>query len=115
GERGVTRERHLEGRREDAHMRAGPGRWKDERRLRQIELQRQCLHGGIVETATVLEHRQRIAGETFLGEHVDDAKGVIGHQVPQLATCSLDSKSVRTSSASAANAAGVISRASTTL
>ena len=78
-ERGVTRERHLEGRREDAHMRAGPGRWKDERRLRQIELQRQRLHGGIVETATVLEHRQRIAGETFLGEDVDDAKGVIGH------------------------------------
>ncbi len=111
-ERGVARENHLEGRREDTHMRGGPGRRKDEGRLRQIELQRQRLHGDIVETATVLEHGERVARQRRLGEDVDDAEGVIGHG---LAIGSSASKSARTSRASAANAAGVTSPASTTL
>src|SRR5439155_15045385 len=110
-ERGMPRERHLEGWREDPHVRGGAHRRQDECRLREIELEGQRLHGRTVDPATVLEHRERVACERLLGEDVDDAKRVVGHG---LATGSSASKSARTSRASEANAAGVTSRASTT-
>ncbi len=54
-------------------------RRQHERRLRQVELQRERLHRRRVEPARVLEHAERVAGERRLGEHVDDAKRVIAH------------------------------------
>ena len=79
-----------------------PGRGQDERRLRQIELQRERLHGRVVEAAPVLEHGERIAGERRLGEDVDDAKGVA--VIVQLATASSASTRARSSRASARSA-----------
>ena len=55
-------------------------RGQHERRLRQVELQRERLHRRVVEAARVLEHAQRIAGERGLGEHVDEAERVVGHR-----------------------------------
>jgi len=59
----MSRERHLIARREDAHARLRFRRWQQEGGFRQIELSRQCLHGGGVERSAVLEHAQRIAAE----------------------------------------------------
>jgi hypothetical protein len=57
----VAGERHLEGRREDAHAcRRAVGR-QDEGGLRKVELQRERLHRRVVDAARILEHGERIA------------------------------------------------------
>ena len=56
-ERGMSRERHFIGRREDAHQRRGALRRQDERGFRQVELARERLHRGGVELDCRLRRR----------------------------------------------------------
>src|SRR5256885_2630810 len=65
---------HLEGWRENPHPCVGDFRRQDERRLRQIELQREGLHVRVGKPSRILEHCERITGEPFFGKHVDDPK-----------------------------------------
>src|SRR5262249_14649281 len=60
---------------ENPDRRIGARGRKDERGLREIELQGKCLHPLGIQRTTGLEHTQRIAAEPVpcLGEDVDDA------------------------------------------
>ncbi len=78
----MTGERHLERRREDAHVRRRASGRQDERGLRKVELQGERLHRRVVDAAGVLEHGERVAAEGRFGEHVDDAKGMGRHDAP---------------------------------
>ena len=76
---GMTRERHFKGGREDAHARACDRRGQHECRFRQVELQRDRLHGCVVEPAAVFDDRERIAAKALFGKHVDDSISVVVH------------------------------------
>ncbi len=106
-ERRMARERHLERRRENAHVRGGRLRRQDERRLRQVELQRERLHRRVIEPLRILEYRERIAGERRFGEHVDDAKRVVASSMLLQAArgAAVRSSSCRASSRKAAGRA----------
>jgi len=47
--------------------------------LGQVELRRDGLHVGLTQAARLGKHRQRIAAETLLGEHVHRDEAVAGH------------------------------------
>ena len=70
----VPGERHLGRRRENAHARGVRGvlRLQHEHRLGQVELARDRLHARAVEPVGVEHHRQRVAAEALVGEHVED-------------------------------------------
>src|SRR5438477_1390331 len=110
-ERWMAGKRHLESRRENAHVRGRALRRQNERRLGQIELQRECLHRGVVQPATVFEDAQRIAFERRLCEYVDDSIRVTVHPGSVTSTASSAARS-RTSRASARKPANEISRTS---
>src|SRR5207244_1099778 len=50
-----------------------------ERGLRQVQLLRRGLHRAIVDRAAVAEHRELVAAELPVGEHVDERVLVTGH------------------------------------
>ena len=77
--RAMTGERHLECRRENAHVCGSVLGGQQERRFGQVELQCERLHRRVVESAAILEHAQRIAFERRFGEHVDDSIRVVVH------------------------------------
>ena len=78
-------------------------RRQDERRLGQVELQRDGLHRRIVEPPSVFDDREGISAETLFGEHVDDAEAVVRMPVlfRRVGADSRCSTAVRTSRASA--------------
>jgi hypothetical protein len=75
-QRRVTGKRHFEGGRKDAHALrcARLAAVENERRFRQIELKRECLHRGGIQPLPVFEDAQRIAAERRLREDIEDAK-----------------------------------------
>ncbi len=77
----MARERQLVGRREDpdSPRRASCRGGQDERRLGQVELQRQSLHGRLIEATAVLEDAQGIAAEHRFSEDVDESKAQLQH------------------------------------
>ena len=92
----MTGERQFGARREDAHvsmMLRVVGR-QHERRLRQVELHRQRLHLLVGQPARVGKHRERIAAEAPVGEHIDGDKIIGRHDEPR---CCVHSSSSSTS------------------
>ena len=102
----MSREGHLEGRREDAQARRGLVCRQHERGLGQVELEGERLHGRVIEAAAVLEDAQRIAAERALREDIDDAEGV-AHRTGSGAVAS---KAATISCASAFHAAASMAR-----
>src|ERR1700682_4390995 len=101
---------HLEGRRENPHPGVGDLRRQDERRLRQIELQREGLHVRVGKSSRILEHREWIAREPFFGKYIDDPKSEFALAVAVVQGYSTrsrgrDSVMESTSAANATNAA----------
>ena len=67
---------------------------QDERRLRQVELHRQRLHLLVGQPARVGKHRERIAAEAPVGEHIDGDELISRHDGPR---CCVHSSSSSTS------------------
>src|SRR6185437_1769036 len=57
-------------------------------RLRQIELHRQRLHLLAGEAACIGKHRERIAAEAPIGEHIDGDEFIAGHGGPHSSSSS---------------------------
>src|SRR5688500_16666134 len=70
----MARERDLALAREDPkpELRAGEGRREEKRRGGVVHLAREELQGVVVETGRIREHRERVAGERAVREHVDE-------------------------------------------
>jgi hypothetical protein len=69
----VARERHLGGRREDAHPDVAIRlRGIDERRLGEVDLSREPLQLRLGDLARVREDSELVALERLVAEHVDD-------------------------------------------
>ena len=68
-------EAHLDVWREDAHLRGVRGvlRRQDERRLREVHLVRDPLHQPHLNVLRVEHHRELVARQRLVGEHVDDS------------------------------------------
>jgi hypothetical protein len=96
---------HLEGRGENPHPRVGELRGQDERRLGQIELQREGLHVRVGKSSRILEYRERIAFEPIFGKHVDDPKSELAAAVVQGLSTSCGARASIMASTCAANVA----------
>ena len=111
-ERWMPGKRHLECRRENAHMgRRTLGR-QQERRFGQVELQCERLHRRVVESAAILEHAKGIALKRRFGKYVDDSIRIAVHRDSYPTTTSGCALRVSTSRASARKPAGDISATS---